>query len=81
MFLKQPLDNLGGDDMDVMGSLVFLIIMIFVINIGAIVRLKFFNNLSWKTLKWVLIIGNVILLGGYIIYFFILEKGLSPPSA
>lgn len=75
MFLKQPLDNLGGDDMDVIGSLVFLLIMLFVINIGAIVRLKFFNNVSWKTLKWVLIVGNIVLLGFYIIYFFILGKG------
>lgn len=61
--------------MDIYGKMIFLLIMLFVVNVGAIIRLRFFNNISWKTLKWVLLVANILLFGVYIVYFFILRKG------
>jgi carbon starvation protein CstA len=61
--------------MDLFGSLVFLLIMLLVVNVGALVRLRFFNNVSWKTVKKILLIANILLFGFYLVYFFILRKG------
>ena len=57
--------------MDIAGNLVFLVIMLLVINVGGIVRLKFFNNLSWGNLKKVLIVTNGIFVVFYIAYIIV----------
>lgn len=61
--------------MNLSESLVFLLIMLMAVNLGAIVRLRFFNNISWKVLKKILVLANILLFGFYLVYFFVLKNG------
>lgn len=59
--------------MDVLWNLTILMLMVLIINVGAIVRLKLFGRASMKVLKIVLIISNFILFWYFIIYFYVLK--------
>ncbi len=49
-------------------GILFLIFMFVFVNLGGVVRLKFFNNLPWEEVKKVLIIANALVVIIFIAY-------------
>lgn len=61
--------------MDRFGNLALLLLLFLTINLGAIIKLKNFSNISRRALRKILIVTNIVLIVYYIAYFFVLKRG------
>lgn len=55
--------------MDLNKGIVFLIVMLLAVNFGSIIRLHVFGSCTWKEIKIIMIIGDIIVIFLFILYY------------